>query len=110
MPSFVYSARDSAGAALNGTLVAESIAQAGQMIRAEGKYPTAIKPATGNAEAGKPRAGGMRMSRKDLIHISMQLSIMIDTGVTLSEALECIGSQSEKPNVKKVIQDVCLEV
>jgi type IV pilus assembly protein PilC len=30
--------------------------------------------------------------------------------VTLSEALECIATQSEKPNVKKIMQDLCQEV
>ncbi len=50
------------------------------------------------------------MSRKDLIHVSTQLAIMIDTGVTLSDALDCIAAQSEKPNVKRIVQDVCQEV
>jgi type II secretory pathway component PulF len=109
MPSFTYSARDQAGVALTGILVAESLAHAGQLIRAEGKYPTSIRP-TGGVEGGKLCAGALRMSRKDLIHVSTQLSIMIDTGVTLSESLECIASQSEKPNVKKIVQEVCHEV
>ena len=110
MPTFAYSARDHAGAALNGTLVAESLAQASRMIRAEGKYPTSVVPAGASAEPGRPRSRGSRMSRKDLIHVSTQLAIMIDTGVTLSEALECIATQSEKPNVKRIIEDVCQEV
>ena len=110
MPSFTYSARDQAGAALTGTLVADSVAHAGQLIRAEGKYPTSIRATGGGAETGRYRSRGFRMSRKDLIHISTQLSIMVDTGVTLSESLECISSQSEKPNVKKIVQEVCQEV
>jgi type II secretory pathway component PulF len=110
MPSFAYSARDSAGAPLNGTLVAESIAHAGQMIRAEGKYPTSIRPAELAPEPDRLRPRGARMSRKDLIHVGTQLAIMIDTGVTLSESLECIASQSDKPNVKKIIEEVCQDV
>jgi len=110
MPTFAYSARDSAGAPLNGTLVAESATHAGQMIRAEGKYPTSIRPAAGGAEPDRTRPRGKRMSRKDLIHVGTQLAIMIDTGVTLSEALECIATQTEKPNVKKILQEVCQDV
>jgi type IV pilus assembly protein PilC len=90
--------------------VADSVAHAGQLIRAEGKYPTSIRATGGGAETGRHRSRGFRMSRKDLIHISTQLSIMVDTGVTLSESLECISSQSEKPNVKKIVQEVCQEV
>jgi len=110
MPTFAYSARDNAGAPLNGTLVAESATHAGQMIRAEGKYPTSITPAGVGAEPARLGPRGARMSRKDLIHVGTQLAIMIDTGVTLSEALECIATQSEKPNVKRILQDVCQDV
>ncbi|HEY1922228.1 MAG TPA: type II secretion system F family protein, partial [Tepidisphaeraceae bacterium] len=110
MTTFAYSARDQSGMAVNGTLVAESLERAGQMIRAEGKYPTVIKPAAATTEAGATGPRGVRMSRKDLIHIATQLAIMIDTGVTLSEALDCICTQAEKPNVKKIVQDVTQEV
>jgi len=101
MPTFAYSARDNAGAPLNGTLVAESAAHAGQMIRAEGKYPTSIRPAAGGAEPDRTRPRGKRMSRKDLIHVGTQLAIMIDTGVTLSEALECIARKPKSRTSRK---------
>jgi len=110
MPTFAYSARDQSGAALSGTLVADSLTQASQMIRAEGKYPTSVIPSGAAAEPARPRATGARMSRKDVIHIITQLAIMIDTGVTLSEALECIATQTEKPRVKAIVQDICQEV
>ena len=111
MPTFAYSARDHTGAALSGTLVADSLAQAGTDDPRRGKIshlrssPPAPPPNPVN-----PAPRGPRMSRKDLIHISTQLAIMIDTGVTLSEALECIATQSEKPNVKRIVEDVCQEV
>jgi type IV pilus assembly protein PilC len=114
MPTFAYSARDQTGAPLTGTMVADSLAQATQMIRAEGKYPTSVRQAGAVAAAGAAGARiggrGIRMSRKDLIHVATQLAIMVDTGVTLSEALECIGQQAEKPNVKRIVQEVCQEV
>jgi type IV pilus assembly protein PilC len=111
MPTFAYSARDQTGAALTGTMVADSIAQVSQMIRAEGKYPTSIEPAgAAAAESGKIHAAGSGMRRKDLIHVSQQLAIMIETGVTLSEALDCIATQSEKPKVKAIMQEVCQDV
>ncbi len=78
--------------------------------RAEGKYPTIIKPTDATSEAGPMSPRGIRMSRKDLIHIATQLAIMIDTGVTLSDALDCISTQAEKPNVKRIMQDICQEV
>jgi type IV pilus assembly protein PilC len=35
---------------------------------------------------------------------------MVETGVTLSEALDCIAQQCEKPDVKKLIDDVARQV
>jgi type IV pilus assembly protein PilC len=110
MSTFAYSARDQTGSAVTGTLVAESIERARQLIRAEGKYPTSIRSVDASAEAGPSRPHGSRMSRKDLIHFATQLAIMIDTGVTLSDALDCIAAQAEKPNVKRIVRDICQEV
>ena len=47
MPSFAYTARDNSGAALTGTLIADSIAEVTRMLRGDGKYPTSIQPAGG---------------------------------------------------------------
>src|ERR1700689_4120579 len=102
MPTFAYSARDQTGALQTGTLNADSMVQATQMIRDEGKYPTAVHATGAAAITARTGGRGIRMSRKDLIHVATQLAIMIDTGVTLSEAMECIGGQAEKPNVKKI--------
>jgi type IV pilus assembly protein PilC len=112
MTTFAYTARDHAGSPASGTLVAASIAEATQLLRADGKYPTSIKPAgeAGATEGAHVGRRGLRMSRKDLIQFSTQLAIMVDTGVTLSEALECIANQADKPNVKGIVTDISRQV
>lgn len=112
MPNFSYTARDSSGAPSTGTLLADTIAQATQLLRADGKYPTDIRLAGGpTTTAGDASSsGGIKISRADLIQFSTQLSIMVETGVTLSDALDCIATQSEKPNVKKLVQDLSQHV
>lgn len=105
MPSFAYTARDNAGRSFNGTLAATTIAEAIQAIRGEGKFPVSVKPVeSARADAGS--RGGIRISRNDVIQFSTQLSIMIDTGVNLTEALECIARQSDKPPVKALVSDL----
>ncbi|MGB7158911.1 MAG: type II secretion system F family protein [Tepidisphaeraceae bacterium] len=115
MPSFTYTARDGSGAPVNGTLVAASIAEASKMLRAEGKYPTAVHLAgegatgQGGADASAstgPAQAGIKIPRNDVIQFSTQLAIMVETGVTLSEALDCIAVQCEKPNVRKLVEDI----
>jgi len=108
MPAFVYTARDGAGTAVNGTMTAETVQAVSQLLRAEGKYPTAIRPAEASSTEGQTAitARGIKISRNDVIGISQQLSIMIETGVTLTEALDCIAAQTESPPVKKLVEDL----
>lgn len=110
MPSFAYIARDSSGALASGTLVGDSVTDVTRLLRAEGKYPTSIKPAEESTPRILRRPTGIRVSRADVIQLATQLSIMIETGVTLSEALECIATQVEKPNVKALLGDLTQQV
>ncbi len=112
MATFAYTARDHAGLPATGTLVATSVADAANLLRADGKYPTSIRPSseTPQVEAAGFGPRGLRMSRKDLIQFAQQLAIMVDTGVTLSEALECIAAQADKPNVKGIVTDISQQV
>ena len=111
MQTYAYTARDSSGAAVNGTLVASSIGEVTQILRRDGKYPISIQqgedPAAAGASGGiKFGDGGIKIPRADVIQISTQLAIMVETGVTLSEALDCISMQSQKPKVKALLEDV----
>ena len=62
---------------------------------------------SGRADAepgGRPlrrRAGHQDLAGAEVIQFSTQLAVMVETGVTLSEALDCIASQTDKPNVKR---------
>jgi type IV pilus assembly protein PilC len=107
MPTFTFTARDGSGALSTGSLVADTMTAAVESLRSEGKYPTSLTP----ADAAQRRSFALpvhtvRLSRKDLLQFGTQLQIMIETGVTLSEALESIASQSHKPNVKQVVGDL----
>ncbi len=109
MPDFTYTARTSDGQATSGTIAADSIGQAIQAIRAEGRFPVSVKPATAVHDAVSQASvarGGVRISRAELIQLSTQLAIMIQTGVQLTEALDCIAKQSDRPKVQALVADV----
>src|SRR5690348_13957386 len=120
MQNFIYTARDGSGAAVNGVIVAESIAEASKLLRGEGKYPTSVRAASDEppASPNTPETvaapaigkGGVKITRQEVIQFSTQLAIMIETGVPLSEALDCIATQADKPHVKKLVQDVAHSV
>jgi type II secretory pathway component PulF len=43
MSTFVYTARDNGGAAVSGTMTADSAEQVMRALRGEGKFPTSIQ-------------------------------------------------------------------
>ena len=118
MPAYIYTARDAKGGPSEGTLVADSITQAQQLLRAQGYYLTSIRLA-GDEELDQNKQeksqelnedADIRITRADVINISYQLGIMIETGVTLSEALDCIAAQCERPGVKRLVEDLSQSV
>jgi type IV pilus assembly protein PilC len=101
---FAYQARDQRGQVVNGFIVAASLADATKALRAEGKYIVDIKPArpgAPSARAGSSEAAvdfeavgrTTRVSRDELINFALQLSVMVDTGVPLSESLHALSEQ-----------------
>src|SRR5688572_23767524 len=117
MPTYVYTARDNSGDPVNGTTAADSVAELTQRLRREGKYLTSVNEAPDGAEDA-PRSGasaslaqaGVRVSRAEVIQLSTQLAIMLETGVTLLEALDCATAQAAKPNVKELVEDLSTQV
>jgi type IV pilus assembly protein PilC len=111
MLTYAYTARDERGAPVTGTMQAASVAEVSQQLRAGGKYPVSVRPVDergGGAESSAVR--GIKISRADVIQLAQQLSVMMETGVTLSEALDCIAAQAIKPQVKKLVEDLATQV
>jgi type IV pilus assembly protein PilC len=117
MPLYAYTARDSAGNAVEGSLQADSSEEVVRSLRAAGKYPVAIKLASevqrGTSAAGPapiagsaPGRGGIKISRDEVIQFSTQLGIMIDTGVPIAEALECCAMNVDKGKLKSLLEDI----
>jgi len=100
MPNFEYKMRDSAGNLSTGMLQAESADAASAALRERGGYVVALNVASDDdrmadaASGPKPRG---KIKRSDVISFSHQLAVMIDTGVPISEALECVFEQTDNP-------------
>jgi len=56
------------------------------------------------------RAARARIKRDQVIFFATQLAVMIDTGVTLSEALDAIAEQTTEPNFRTVAMDLSGQV
>ncbi|HTL29112.1 MAG TPA: type II secretion system F family protein [Tepidisphaeraceae bacterium] len=111
MANFAYTARDGSGQSISGTLTADSISEVSLRLRNEGKYPISVHPVADDAEEGEVQPiSGLKISRNDVIQFSTQLAIMVETGVTIVEALDCIAAQCVKPRVKQLIEDLSMQV
>jgi type IV pilus assembly protein PilC len=112
MDQFTYTARDAQGQSVTGSIAALTLDEAARLIRAQGKYPVSIKP--GGLKADAPTKTmtrkGIKVSRAEVVQTSTQLSIMLETGVTLVEALECSAMNVEKPQLKKLLDDIVEQV
>lgn len=115
MATFQYIARDGRGTPANGFVNAASIDEAGRMLRGEGKFVVRLTPVreadaqAAHAVAPSANSGGIMgtgIRRGEVILFAQQLAVMLETGVPISEALECCSSQSANPRFRAVLKEV----
>lgn len=117
MAKFKYRARESSGELATGVLDANSVEDPSAMLRKQGRFVLEV-----NATRSEPAAGeedpkgvvtqgkGGRIKRDHVITFAQQMSVMIDTGVPISEALECVRDQCDNAAFKQVISKVTDQV
>jgi len=99
---FQYRVRDPMGNVHRGAIEARSVDDATQQLRQDGFQVLDV-------EEDEIDAGdflGARVTKNDVIYATSQLAIMVDTGITLSCALEGIVEQEKNPSLKKVLREL----
>lgn len=138
MAQYQYKARDGQGRLSTGTLAAPTASQAGAILRGQGMFVVAIQEALGKAatprpsksdktyvkssalvaaanlakddDEWEPTVGRQKIRKQDVIMFAHQLAVMVDTGVSISEALSCTAEQTESVRFKQVLEEVADEV
>jgi type IV pilus assembly protein PilC len=91
-----------------GTAVLEPRPGASQ--RSAGESPRRYRSAEMTDGSLKSKMRGFRLEfgpgRKDILHFTSQLAVMIRAGISLQEALEGIGSQQDNAKFKAIILDL----
>lgn len=98
--TYQYRVRDPLGNTHEGSIEAPTLDDATQQLRRDGFQVLDIDEDDG------PGLFGKRISRSDVIYVTNQLAIMVDTGITLSTALEGIVEQEENPTLRNVLADL----
>ena len=96
-----YRLRDTLGQMREGQLEAASIEDATALLRRDGSYVLELEEADDDSGLFPRRVG-----KRDLIYVTTQLAIMVDTGITLSVALGSILAQESNPTLKKVLGEL----
>lgn len=109
MPRYLYQARDGHGEMATGVIAASDLESAGQSLRSEGKFVIKLKQVLDDptdSDALSLDQHARKVTRKDVIFFAHQISVMIETGVPISQALDCIVEQAANPSFKKVLREV----
>jgi type IV pilus assembly protein PilC len=99
--NYEYRVRDPLGNTHQGTVEAASPEEARQQLRRDGFQVLDLDEDDGG-EGLLPR----RISKNELIYVTSQLAIMVDTGITLSSALGGIVDQEPNPSLRKTLADL----
>ena len=98
--TYQYRVRDPMGNIHTGSVEATSVEDASQQLRRDGFQILEID------EEGDEGLFPRRVSKTDLIYVTSQLAIMVDTGITLSTALAGIVEQESNPTLRRILKDL----
>jgi type IV pilus assembly protein PilC len=100
--SYKFRARDRLGKLQEGTLDVEDREEATESLGREGLSVLTLEEEEDDDVPLLSRG----VSQKDVIYTASQLSIMVDTGITLSSALESLRRQEANPRLKAVLGEL----
>ena len=105
MANFRYQVVDANGKTTEGVLEAASIGEATRKLKSDGKYVSSLTLDKGPGLAGM-EIGSPKLSTKDLVLITRQLSSLLSAGITVVRALDMLYQQVESKKAKKCIGEI----
>ena len=97
---FTYKARDPLGNAHEGSVDATTRDEAVARLKRDGFQVLELE------EEGSGSLLPRQVRKQDIIYVTSQLAVMVDTGITLSSAINSIAEQQENPTLRKVLEDL----
>ncbi|NBR63107.1 MAG: type II secretion system protein GspF [Verrucomicrobia bacterium] len=121
MPHFAYTAVDAQGKTHQGTVEANSAAEAAAAIKKQGRFPTNIAETSAAAGAAKGKglslpfsfgggSGTGKVPAKVLTVFTRQLSTLISAGLPLLRSLRTLSKQEKNANLKKIMASLAESV
>jgi type II secretory pathway component PulF len=110
MPSFVYRAKDMKGAAIQGSIEAESPAQVTQRLQTMGYFPVSVVEDKSSDSAARVRASKGRVRINDMATFMRQMADLLSAGVPLVKALDIIQGQSSSMTMQSIVSQLSQSV
>ena len=112
MLTFAYQARDSRGQTVAGVVEAANRAEAMKALQRDGMIVTEIRlgSAPRDADQVMTRLAAKSVGREEVITFTSQLSIMLETGVPLADALRAYVEQSRSVHTRRIVNVVSSRV
>lgn len=108
MAIYQYRAKDSTGQVQKGIIEAGSLSEATAKLREQ--HSTILELAEGKPFSLSISFFKNRVSLKDKIIFTRQLSVMIKAGLPIIKALEALGKQTDNAYFKKIIAEISTQV
>ncbi|HVM59700.1 MAG TPA: type II secretion system F family protein [Verrucomicrobiae bacterium] len=104
MPTFQYKAKTRAGELVSGSLAAGDRRAALAELSKLGFYPLAVDNA--DTEPGGRGSGGKRVKSRDVLMFTQQLSTLLRSGMSLSQALGTLERRSQKRELAALLGEL----
>ncbi len=108
MAAYRYEALDAAGRAVAGVLQADTPRQARAQLRALGFFPSVVDQVNTRGDTQLPWARGI--SATELSLLTRQLATLLDSGLTMEQALAALIEEATVPLTRAVLSMVKAEV
>ena len=109
MIAFQYQAKSRTGELQVGLLEAETLAAARQDLRGRGLFPMSVTKA-GSERRIKTAGSNKRVSKRDLMLMTTQLSIMQKSGVDLAESIKNVSRQVSNKRLATALNQIVIDI
>jgi len=107
---FQYEARNDAGGLEQGVIAASSADQAGDLLRKQGLFVVRLNASKGAGRASRLTASAGRATKAQIAWEMWQLASLVEAGIGLSEALDCLARQASSPRLQILLEDIAKQV
>ncbi len=109
MTAFKYKAITDSGKQVKGIIEADNEKHLRQQLSKKSLWLVEANIATAKAKQTNKtirQLTGVYLNNGDLVLLTQQLAVLLDSGLPLAEALGIVASQTEKPNVEWLLRDI----